>query len=186
VHKRASSLAQLVAQDRLRHFSLPPLLPATCGQTKALLQSALTDRSSFRTPLWPSPHSRGRPRGSRAVQCMASKPSGSAAVEGTELLLRAATAWVSFTVRAAVRVEIRAWRNAVLWAARTLPDRQAFRRLLLEGRQRRAEERIRAQLGPVLPQPAEREETRRQRGAVWADDLIGLDKRRWHIPEAFR
>ena len=101
------------------------------------------------------PHSRGRPRGLRAVQCMASKPSGSAAVEGKELLLRAATAWVSFTVRAAVRVEIRAWRNAVLWAARTLPDRQAFRRLLLEGRQRRAEERITAQLGPVPPQPAE-------------------------------
>ena len=116
---------------------------------------------------------------------MASKPSVSAAVEGTELLFRAATAWVSFTVRAAVRVEIRAWSNAVLWAARTLPDRQAFRRVLLEGRQRRAEERIRAQPGPALPQPAEREETRRQRGAVWADDIIGLDKQRWHIPPAW-
>ena len=46
VHKRASSLAQLVAQDRLRHFSLPPPLPATCGQTKALLQSALADKRS--------------------------------------------------------------------------------------------------------------------------------------------
>ena len=46
MHKRASSLAQLVAQDRLRHFSLPPPLPATCGQTKALLQSALADKRS--------------------------------------------------------------------------------------------------------------------------------------------
>ena len=46
VHKRASSLAQLVAQDRLRHFSLLPPLPATCGQTKALLQSALADKRS--------------------------------------------------------------------------------------------------------------------------------------------
>ena len=46
MHKRASSLAQRVAQDRLRHFSLPPLLPATCGQTKALLQSALADERS--------------------------------------------------------------------------------------------------------------------------------------------
>ena len=46
MHKRASSLAQLVAQDRLRHFSLPPPLPATCQQTKALLQSALADKRS--------------------------------------------------------------------------------------------------------------------------------------------
>ena len=46
MHKRASSLAQLVAQDRLRHFSLPSPLPATCGQTKALLQSALADKRS--------------------------------------------------------------------------------------------------------------------------------------------
>ena len=46
MHKRASSLAQLVAQNRLRHFSLLPLLSATCGQTKALLQSALADKRS--------------------------------------------------------------------------------------------------------------------------------------------
>ena len=46
MHKRASSLAQLVAQDRLRHFSLPPPLPATRGQTKALLQSVLADKRS--------------------------------------------------------------------------------------------------------------------------------------------
>ena len=41
VHKRASSLAQLVAQERLCHFSLPPRLSATREQTKALLQSRL-------------------------------------------------------------------------------------------------------------------------------------------------
>ena len=34
VHKRASSLAQLVAQDRLRHFSLPPPLPKQAGKLK--------------------------------------------------------------------------------------------------------------------------------------------------------
>ena len=44
MHKRASSLAQLVAQDRLRHFSLPLIVPATCGQTKALLQRALAEK----------------------------------------------------------------------------------------------------------------------------------------------
>ena len=45
-HKRASSLAQLVAQERLRHLSLPPPLPATCGQTKSLLQSGIADKRS--------------------------------------------------------------------------------------------------------------------------------------------
>ena len=38
---RHSSHAQLVAQERLCHFSLPPPFPATREQTKALLQSAL-------------------------------------------------------------------------------------------------------------------------------------------------
>ena len=41
---RHSSLAQLVAQERLRQFSLPPPLPATRAQTKALLQSVLALR----------------------------------------------------------------------------------------------------------------------------------------------
>ena len=120
-------------------------------------------------------------------QCMAmaSRSSGSAAAEGTQLPLRAAAAWVSLTVRVAVKIEIREWRDAILWAARTLPDRQAFRRLLLESRFCRAEQRLRAQPGPARPEPAEQEEARRQRGAVWADDLIGLDKRRWHIPLAW-
>ena len=34
VHKRASSLAKLVAQDRLRHFSWPPLFPRHAGKLK--------------------------------------------------------------------------------------------------------------------------------------------------------
>ena len=35
-----------MAQEGLRHFSLPPVLPATREQTKALLQSALADKRS--------------------------------------------------------------------------------------------------------------------------------------------
>ena len=41
---RHSSLAQLAAQEKLRHFSLLAPLPATRGQTTALLQSALVTK----------------------------------------------------------------------------------------------------------------------------------------------
>ena len=40
-----------MAQERLRHFSLPPPLPATCGKTKALLQSVLADKRSHKLRL---------------------------------------------------------------------------------------------------------------------------------------
>ena len=40
-----------MAQERLRHFSLPPPLPTTREQTKALLQSALAYKRSQRLQL---------------------------------------------------------------------------------------------------------------------------------------
>ena len=42
----AIHLLQFLAQETLGQFSLPPLLPATRAQTKALLQSVLADKRS--------------------------------------------------------------------------------------------------------------------------------------------
>ena len=44
VHSSSVITETRLAQDRLRHFSLLPPLPATCGKTKALLQSALAEK----------------------------------------------------------------------------------------------------------------------------------------------
>ena len=72
---RHSSLAQLVAQERLCHFSLPPPLPATREQTKALLQSVLADKRSQKLRLVALMRSATEQQTKRKRDCQAAKNS---------------------------------------------------------------------------------------------------------------